>query len=128
MQRARILIVDDHAEVILGLRRLIETDETSEVVGEATSAEQAVERARTLKPDVVLMDFSMGDMDGLDAASAIRKESPDTEVVILSVYEAEEHAQRARQAGVRSWIPKSQPPDVLLRELRNVAGELQQRH
>ncbi|HEY3317883.1 MAG TPA: response regulator transcription factor [Coriobacteriia bacterium] len=127
MERARILIVDDHAEVILGLRQLIETDEASEVVGEATSAGQAVERARKLRPDIVLMDFSMGDMDGLEAASLIREENPSTEVVILSVYEADEHEERVRQAGVRRWIPKSQPPDVLLQELHELAGELHQR-
>jgi DNA-binding NarL/FixJ family response regulator len=124
VKRTRVLIVDDHSEIVTGLRQLLDAEGTNEVVGEATSAAQAVERARVLQPDIVLMDFSLGDMDGVDAASRIRSENPATAVVILSVYEAAEHAGRARDAGVRRWIPKSQPPDVLLNELRDVAGEL----
>jgi DNA-binding NarL/FixJ family response regulator len=118
MQRARLLIADDHREVIRGLSMLMSVD--SDVVGSATSGEEAVEKARELKPDLVLMDFSLGDMDGVEAASLIKREHPDTHVIIVSVYEAGNDAERARRAGVEKWIPKSLPPHVLLDEVRAV--------
>jgi DNA-binding NarL/FixJ family response regulator len=122
MVRARVLIVDEHEEVLASLRRLLEFEESSEVVGAATNGADAIEQARLLHPDLVLMDFVLNDMDGIEAASAIRSESPATDIIILSVFEARDDAMRARLAGVQCWIPKSFPPEMLLNELRDLAA------
>lgn len=124
MEPVRILVVDDHVEVIAGLRALLETEPGTLVVGEAFSGGQAVERALALRPDIVLMDFSMSDMDGVEAAARIHASDPRQDIVILSVYEADEHAERAQCAGVRRWISKSQPPDMLLDQIRELSEEL----
>lgn len=123
MRRTRVLIVDDHEDVLRGLMRLVETEDSSEIVGSATSGRMAVEVARKLKPDLVLMDFSMRDMDGIEAAARIKSDRPETEVVILSIYEGREHAERARDAGIDRWIPKSLPPNRLLDELRSISAK-----
>lgn len=120
MTKARIMLVDDHVQVVRGLSLLMALDEGSEVVGFATSGPQAIEKARELLPDVVLMDFSIGEMDGIETAARIRAERPETQVIIVSVYEAGNDAERARRAGIAKWIPKSLPPDVLLEQLRTV--------
>lgn len=116
----RVLIVDDHEEVILALRALLESEEQSEVVGCATAGPEAVDKARALMPDLAIVDFSMPGMDGIDTAAGIREASPDTAVVILSVYDEGEHAERAREAGVRAWFPKNLPPGELLDRMRAV--------
>jgi len=125
MEKARVLIVDEHREVLSSLHQLLESEESSEVVGVAMSGADAIEQARLLHPDVVLIDFPMSDIDGIEAASTIRSENPATDVIILSVFEAGDNSGRARRAGVLRWIPKCFPPERLLMELR---GLVAQRH
>lgn len=122
MEKARVLIVDGHREVLSSLHQLLDYEESSEVVGVAMTGADAIEQARLLHPDIVLMDFAMSDIDGIEAASAIRSENPATDVIILSVFEAGHNAGRARRAGVGRWIPTSFPPDMLLSELRSLAA------
>jgi len=104
----RILIVDDHEVMRGGLRSLLESRPEWEVCGEAANGLEAVEKAKRLKPDVVILDINMPALNGLDAARLIRKQVPQTEILILSRYEASEMRSVALQAGAREYVAKSQ--------------------
>ena len=108
MTPLRILIVDDHEVMRGGLRSLLETRPNWEVCGEAATGMEAIERARALRPDVVVLDISMPGFSGLEAIPAIRQETPRPEVLILSRYEESEMRAKALEAGARDYIPKSQ--------------------
>jgi DNA-binding NarL/FixJ family response regulator len=104
----RILIVDDHEVMRGGLRSLLESRPNWEVCGEAATGMDAVEQAKLLRPDVVVLDISMPGFNGLEAIPLIRKETPRPEVLILSRYEEREMRLKALEAGAREYIPKSQ--------------------
>jgi len=104
----RILIVDDHEVMRGGLRSLLESRPEWEVCGEAADGLEAVEKAKQLKPDVVILDINMPALNGLDAARLIRKQVPQPEILILSRYEASEMRSEALQAGAREYVAKSQ--------------------
>lgn len=114
MTPLRILIVDDHDVMRDGLRSLLESRPGWQVCGEAANSTDAVEQAKTLRPDVVVLDINMPGFSGLEAVPRIRKETPRSEVLILSRYEEREMRQKALEAGAREYIPKSQ---TLAREL-----------
>src|SRR6266852_5530349 len=89
---ARVLLADDHDILRQGLKMLLSLQPEIQVVGKArTGQEEAVELARALQPDVVLMDITMPDMDGLEACRIIRKEQPATQVLMLTMHESEEY-------------------------------------
>ena len=108
VQTIRILIVDDHEVMRGGLRSLLESRPEWEVCGEAANGLEGVEKAKQLKPDVVILDINMPALNGLDAARLIRKQVPQTEILILSRYEASEMRSEALQAGAREYVAKSQ--------------------
>jgi DNA-binding NarL/FixJ family response regulator len=85
----RILVVDDHAVVRRGVRSLLESHEGWEVCGEATTGRHAVEQSRRLRPDVVVMDLSLPELNGLDATRQILKDAPETEVLVLTMHHSE---------------------------------------
>ncbi|MEK7685744.1 MAG: response regulator transcription factor [Verrucomicrobiota bacterium] len=99
----RVLLADDHAVVREGLRLLLESGDGIQVVGEAANGIQAVRRTQTLKPDVVVMDAAMPELNGIEAAAQIRQECPAANVVILSMHSSAEHVRRALQAGARGY-------------------------
>src|SRR5688572_16176318 len=103
----RILIVDDHAVVRRGVRALLESCEGWEVCGEATTGREAVEQCRQLRPDVVVMDLSLPELNGLDATRQILKDSPRTEVLVLTMHHSEELVRDVLQAGARGYVLKS---------------------
>ena len=107
MTAARILIADDHELVRVGLRRLLEEHPGWEVCGEADDGRQAIEKARMLKPDVVLMDVGMPQLNGIEATRRIRRELPGTEVCVLSVDDSEPLVRQAVEAGARAYLLKS---------------------
>jgi len=107
MRQARILIADDHELVRVGLRRLLEEHPGWEVCGEADDGREAIEKARMLKPDVVLMDIGMPQLNGLEATRWIRRELPGTEVCILSVHDSEPLVRQAVEAGARAYLLKT---------------------
>ena len=108
VQTLRILIVDDHELMRGGLRSLLGSLPEWEVCGEAVDGVEAVEKAKELKPDVVVLDINMPILNGLEAVRLIRKEVPQTQVVMLSRYEAAEMRAKALEAGAREYVPKSQ--------------------
>jgi DNA-binding NarL/FixJ family response regulator len=107
MNPVRILIADDHEIVRRGLRNLIETQANWEVAGEAITGRQAVEEARRLSPDLIIMDISMPEMNGLEATRQICKIAPDTQVLILSIHENEQLVHEVLEAGARGYVLKS---------------------
>lgn len=104
---ARILIADDHEVVRHGLRQLLEAQPGWEIVGEASDGREAIAQATQWKPNVVVMDFSMPGLNGLEATIQILKAVPGTEVLVLTVHESEEVARRVLAAGARGYMLKS---------------------
>jgi DNA-binding NarL/FixJ family response regulator len=116
----RVLLADDHAIVREGLRLLLERAGGLQVVGEAAHGLQAVRQAKTLKPDVALMDAAMPELNGIEAAAQIRLECPATQVVILSMHSSAEHVQRALQAGARGYVLKESAGTEVVAAVRAV--------
>src|SRR5690348_13844505 len=87
MARIRVLLADDHEVVRVGLRTLFEAHPDIEVVGEVADGEDAIRLTAELRPEVVILDFSMHGLGGADAAAALRREAPDAKVLVLSAYE-----------------------------------------
>jgi DNA-binding NarL/FixJ family response regulator len=110
----RILVVDDHAVVRRGVRALLESQPGWEVAAEATTGREAVELAKHLQPDIVVMDLSLPELNGLDATRLILKESPRTEVLVLTMHHSEELARNVLQAGARGYILKSDADESLI--------------
>jgi DNA-binding NarL/FixJ family response regulator len=110
----RILIVDDHAVVRRGVRALLESHADWEICGEATNGRDAVEEARRLKPDIVVMDLSLPGLNGLDATRQILQESPGTEVLVLTMHHSEELARDVLQAGARGYVLKRDADEDLI--------------
>ncbi len=104
--KIRVLIVDDHQVVREGLASVLKTKDHIDVVGLAVNGRDAVEKARRLVPDVVLMDISMPGMDGVEATLQIKKENPQTGVVILTMYAEEEYIFKLVRAGVGGYLLK----------------------
>ena len=107
MSRLQILIVDDHEVVRRGLRVLIEQHPEWEVCGEAKDGREAVEKARELKPDVVVMDIGMPELNGLEATRQILKAARRTEVLILTAHESEQLVREVLEAGAHGYVLKS---------------------
>ena len=106
MDKIRLLIADDHPVVRAGLRTLLAAEPDMEVVGEAVDGASAVERALELEPDVVVMDLTMGEMDGLTATREIVDRLPETKVVVLTMHANEEYLRQALQAGATGYVLK----------------------
>lgn len=113
----RILIVDDHAVVRRGVRSLLESRRGWEVCGEATTGRDAVEQSRRLRPDVVVMDLSLPELNGLDATRQILKDAPDTEVLVLTMHQSESLVRDVLEAGARGYVLKSDADENLLKAI-----------
>jgi len=116
----RILVVDDHAVVRRGVRSLLESHEGWEVCGEATTGRDAVEQSRRLRPDVVVMDLSLPELNGLDATRHILKDAPETEVLVLTMHQSEGLARDVLQAGARGYVLKSDADENLIAAVENL--------
>lgn len=129
--KIRVLIVDDHAVVRQGLRTFLELqDEATSlpitVVGEASNGSQAVDQARLLQPDVVLLDLVMPEMDGVEATSRIIEKSPHSRVIILTSFGEEDKVIPAIQAGAQGYLLKDIAPNDLVQAVREAyRGQVQ---
>ena len=124
MADARVLLVDDHAVVREGLRAFLELQPGMGVVGEAADGRTAVERARALQPDVVLLDLVMPELDGLVALPRILEASPSSRVVVLTSFGDEERVARAVRAGAAGYLLKDARPDEIVAAIRSAqSGE-----
>lgn len=103
----RVLIVDDQAPFRDVARLVVDLTDGFEVVGESVTGEESVEMARTLKPDLILMDVNMPGIDGTEATRLILAEAAEVVVLLLSTYEPDEYEPRAAEAGAAAYIPKS---------------------
>ncbi len=124
MSPLRILLVDDHLLFRKGLARLLDAQPDFEVVGEAADGLEAIEQARRLRPDLVLMDIVMPSCDGLEALHRIKTHLPHVQVVVLTVSDSEEDLAGAIRYGADGYLLKDVQPDVLFQQLRGLgAGE-----
>ena len=117
----RVLIVDDHPVVRDGLRGIFESTTEFEVAGEAGNGAEAVTRARALKPDVVLMDLRMPDVDGVTAIKRLAELGLDTRVLVLTTYDTDSDVVPAIEAGATGYLLKDAPRTELLRAVRAAA-------
>ena len=118
----RLLLVDDHAVVRSGLRMLLENERDVEIIGEASSARDAIEATERLKPNVILMDIGLPDLSGIDATREIKKHSPEVAIVALTIHEDEEYFFKMLEAGASGYVPKRAAPDELLTAIRAAAN------
>jgi class 3 adenylate cyclase len=117
----RVLIADDHAVVRQGLRLFLDLQRDLTVVGEAADGAEAVERARELRPDLVLMDLSMPGTDGVRATRALREETPETKVLVLTSFAEDEQVVAAVQAGAAGYLMKDARPEEVADAVRSVS-------
>jgi DNA-binding NarL/FixJ family response regulator len=121
----RILIADDHAVVREGLRMILEAKGDMTVVGEALDGRDAVEKAETLKPDVIVMDIAMPEMNGIEATRIICGRLPTVKIIILSMHHTNEHIFRAIQAGASAYLLKESAGAWVAKAIQTVMkGEL----
>ncbi len=125
MPSASVLIVDDHAVVREGLRAIVSADSSLRVVGQAVNGVDACSQAATLRPDIVVMDLSMPDLNGSDATRRLREVSPASRVVVLTAHEEVAYVRNALDAGARAYVLKRAVLEDLLRAIHVVlAGGL----
>lgn len=119
-KKVRVVIADDHAIIRDGLRSLISSTKEFEVIGEAEDGRRAVESVETLKPDLVLTDISMPKMDGIDLIEAVKKHSPRTKIVALTVHRGEEYILAVLKAGADAYVLKDASYGELMMAIRSV--------
>ncbi len=122
MGRVRVLLVDDDALVRSGLRTILSSAEDLEVVGEADDGARAVAAVREHRPDVVLMDIRMAEMDGITATAALRRLEQPPQVIVLTTFQADEQVMSALRAGASGFLVKDTPPADIIRAVRVVAS------
>ena len=113
----RVLIVDDHAVVREGLRTYLELSDVVEVIGEARNGKEAIDEARKLTPDIVLMDLLMPVMDGIAATKGVKEASPATNVIVLTSFTDDDHIMPALRAGATGYLLKDVSADELVRAI-----------
>jgi two-component system response regulator NreC len=122
MTPIRILLVDDHAVVRAGLRMLLAADPELEIIGEAETGVEGVRLALELTPDVVLMDISMPDMNGIEATRKIKADAPGVAVLALTMYEDDQYFFEMLGAGASGYVPKRAAPNDLIAAIHAVRG------
>src|SRR5262249_30259159 len=120
--RVRVLIADDDDLMRAGLKAVLSSDETIEVVGEAADGRAAVERVRAFRPDVVLMDVRMPDLDGIAATRELLARSSEARIVILTTFEQDDYIFGALSAGASGFLLKRTSPEELIAAIHTIAA------
>ncbi|MFJ5758156.1 response regulator [Neobacillus sp. NPDC093182] len=124
----RILIADDHHVVRRGLAFFLRTQKDIEIIGEAGNGREAVELARTLKPDLILMDLVMPEMDGIQATKMIKTEMPEIKIMMLTSFSDQDHVIPALEAGASGYQLKDIEPDELINCIKKIMSGENQLH
>lgn len=120
--KIRLVLVDDHAVVRSGLKMLMEGEKDIEIVGEAESGRQAIDLVLRVRPSVVVMDIGLPDLSGIEATTEIKRRSPSTAVVALTIHEDEEYFFKMLEAGASGYVPKRAAPHEMLTAIRAAAS------
>jgi two-component system response regulator NreC len=118
----KLLLVDDHEVVRTGLKMLLEGEGEVEIVGEAGTASEAINKISKLQPNVVLMDIGLPDLSGIDATAEIKRLWPNVAVVALTIHEGEEYFFKMLEAGASGYVPKRAAPEELMTAIRVAAS------
>jgi two-component system response regulator NreC len=125
MSPIKLILADDHAVVRSGLRMLLEARPDIQIVGEAETGAEAVAKVKLLKPNVILMDIQMPDMNGIEATRRIKESGVNTAVLALTMYEDDQYFFEMLKAGASGYVPKRAAPDELVSAIRTVGrGEV----
>lgn len=122
MEKIRILIVDDYPVIREGLRTMLSTYQTVEIVGEAADGAEAVAMVAEKKPNVVLMDIRMPNMDGIEATQRIKHQLPSTSVIVLTIYDNHAYIVDAVKAGADNYLLKDASKDLLIHTIRTASS------
>jgi len=122
MRKTRILLADDHQLMRSGVRLMLEREPDLAVVGEAADGREAVALAKSLKPEVVVMDIGMPNLNGIEAAHQMTQESPELAIVMVSMHSDESYVLRALKAGARGYLLKDSAEADLIKAVHAVAG------
>ncbi|MEJ2310283.1 MAG: response regulator [Gammaproteobacteria bacterium] len=117
-----VLVIDDHQLVRNGLKKILESSGDIEVVGEGASGEEAIELARQYKPDVVLMDVNMPGIGGINAAKQIRRNQPNTQIIVVTAMSQEAFSYSLQEVGVLGFLSKSSNPEEMIESVHTVVG------
>lgn len=122
-KKVKVLIADDQTLFREGIKDLLENEKSVEVIGEAADGQEVIRMAKKLRPDVILMDIKLPHLDGVSATRQIRKDLPNTNVLILSSYEDEAHVMESIQAGANGYLSKMLPAAELVNALKAFAND-----
>lgn len=122
MEKINIVLADDHVLVRKGIKAMLESEAEINVVGEAGNGSEALESARTLRPDILVLDIRMPEMTGLEAAAKLKQYAPDTKAVILSMHDSEEYVLQALDAGAYGYLLKDTDKHEFVKALKQIHG------
>ncbi len=120
MKKVRLLIADDHKIFRQGIKKLLEEEPDLQVVGEAADGREVVKKATELKPDIILMDIAMANLNGLEATKQIKKVLPESKIIMLTMHKNEEYVLQSFQAGATGYILKEGAVEELVSAIRSI--------
>jgi len=120
MDKISILIADDHSLMRQGLKQIIELEEDIQVIGQATNGQEAIDMAKSLRPDVILMDINMPVLNGLQAIKEIRDAGMDVKIVVLTIHEDRDYLFKTLQLGANAYVLKDAESSILISAIRTV--------
>ena len=120
-EKIKVVLADDHSVVRKGIKMLISGDESIEILGEAASGTEALQRVKSMGPNIIITDISMPGMSGIELAEKIKTEYPSTKVLVLSTHNDEEYILRSFEAGALGYLPKDTEEDEFLAAIKTVA-------